>query len=227
MKIKIGIIGGMGPMATVEFLRTLTDATDAKTDQEHVNYILYNVPEIPSRIDAFFHGGETPVNEINNGIKFLAANGIEKIAIPCNTAHIWYDEFIEQDKLLNMVALTVKNIIKMGLHHPGFIATTATIDSGLYINDMKKKGIVPVIPENEELVMEAVGLVKEGKIQEGREMIMPVAREFEKEGCDSIIMACTEIPVILKSKDTELPLINSDRILAEAIIREAGKDVRY
>ena len=226
MEIKIGIIGGMGPMATVEFLKTLTDATDANTDQEHVNYILYNIPEIPSRMDAFFHGGKTPVGDINKGIEFLSIKGIQKIAIPCNTAHIWFKEFEGQGKLLNMINLTVENIAMSGFKKVGMLATTATLESGLYINDLRKQNIEVLIPDHEDTVMSAVELVKNGNIKAARETILPVINEFKSKGCDSILMACTEMPVILNEEDTPLQLINSDRILAEAIIRAAGKKVR-
>ena len=226
MEIKIGIIGGMGPMATVEFLKTLTDATDANTDQEHVNYILYNIPEIPSRMDAFFHNGKTPVEDINRGIEFLSENGIQKIAMPCNTAHIWFREFEGQDKLFNMINLTVENIVRSGFQRVGILATTATLKSGLYVNDLKNQNLEVIIPDHEDMVMKAVELVKNGKIEDARRTILPVINEFKLKGCDSILMACTEMPVILNGKDTPLPLINSDRILAEAVIRAAGKKVR-
>ena len=213
-------------MATVEFLKTLTDATDANTDQEHVNYILYNIPEIPSRMDAFFHNGKTPIEDINRGIEFLSENGIQKIAMPCNTVHIWFKEFKGQDKLINMISLTVENITVSGFKKVGMLATTATLKSGLYVNDLRKQNLEVIIPDHEDVVMKAVELVKNGKIEDAREAILPVIGEFKSGGCDSILMACTEMPVILNEKDTPLPLINSDRILAEAIIRAAGKKVR-
>ena len=93
MDIEIGIIGGMGPKATNQFLDRIVELTDATKDQDHVRYILYSDPEIPNRIDAYFHGKESPVNAINKGIDFLEKNGLTTIAIPCNTAHIWFDKF--------------------------------------------------------------------------------------------------------------------------------------
>ena len=87
MDIKVGIIGGMGPKATNQFLDRLTELTDADKDQEHVRYILYNDPEIPNRIDAYFNNGESPVDSINRGIDFMEKNGIQTVGIPCNTGH--------------------------------------------------------------------------------------------------------------------------------------------
>ncbi len=226
MKINVGIIGGMGPMATVEFLRTLTEITDGEIDQDHLNYILYSMPEIPSRIDAYYHGKETPVRAINEGIEFLLKNNVDTIAIPCNTAHIWFEQFEHSDKILNMIELTAKKIVSSGYKRPAILATTATLDSRLYIDELKSSGIDVIIPEDEDSVMEAVQLVKRDKIKEGHELLMPVIQSFEKLKCDSIILACTEIPVILSEQDTKLPLINSDAVLAEAIITAGGKKVK-
>jgi len=226
MDINVGIIGGMGPKATNQFLDRITELTDADKDQDHVRYILYSDPEIPNRIDAYFHGAKTPVEAINNGIDFLERNGITTIAIPCNTAHIWFSQFHRDVNLLNMIDLTVNAVIKSGHKKPGFLATTATIKSGLYINQLKEKGIIPIIPEQEDKVMDAVQAVKLGDIRRGKDILKPVIDELINGGSDSIIMACTEIPVILDQEDTSLPLIDSDRILAEEIILASGKKLK-
>jgi aspartate racemase len=226
MDINVGIIGGMGPKATNQFLDRITELTDADKDQDHVRYILYSDPEIPNRIEAYFDGAETPVEAINKGIDFLGRNGIKTIAIPCNTAHIWFSQFHNDVNLLNMIKLTVDAVIKSGYKKPGFLATTATIKSGLYINQLKEKGIITVIPEDEDKVMAAVQAVKLGDISRGKAILKPVINELKERGSDSIIMACTEIPVILNHEDTTLPLIDSDRILAEEIILAAGKKLK-
>ncbi len=226
MDIKVGIIGGMGPKATNQFLDRLTDLTEAEKDQDHVRYILYNDPEIPNRIDAYFHDGASPVNAINAGIEFMEKNGIETVGIPCNTVHIWFDQFHSRINVLNMIDLTLAAILESGYEKPGILATNATIESGLYIRDLRKAGIDPVIPENEDNVMKAVQEVKLGNISRGKSLLLPVVRELENAGVDSLIMACTEIPVILDSNDTLLPLIDSDRLLAEKLITAAGKKVK-
>ena len=226
MDIKVGIIGGMGPKATNQFLDRLTELTDADKDQEHVRYILYNDPEIPNRIDAYFNNGESPVDSINRGIDFMEKNGIQTVGIPCNTVHIWFGQFHRKINVLNMIDLTVGAVLESGYKRPGILATTATIESGLYIKDLEKAGINPVIPRDESSVMRAVQQVKLGNISEGKAVLTPVIRQLENSGVDSIILACTEIPVILDSGDTELPLIDSDRLLAERLIVAAGKKVK-
>ena len=226
MDIKVGIIGGMGPEATNQFIERLTEMTEADKDQDHVRYILYNDPEIPNRIDAYFHGGESPVKAINKGIDFMESNGIETVGIPCNTVHIWFDQFHRKINVLNMIDLTLGAILESGYEKPGILATDATIESGLYISDLRKAGIEPVIPENEDNVMKAVQEVKLGNISKGKALLLPVVRELENAGVDSLIMACTEIPVILDSNDTSLHLIDSDRLLAEKLITAAGKRIK-
>ena len=226
MDIKVGIIGGMGPKATNQFLDRLTELTDADKDQEHVRYILYNDPEIPNRIDAYFNNGESPVDSINRGIDFMEKNGIQTVGIPCNTVHIWFGQFHRKINVLNMIDLTVGAVLESGYKRPGILATTATIESGLYIKDLEKAGINPVIPRDESSVMRAVQQVKLGNISEGKAVLTPVIRQLENSGVDSLILACTEIPVILDSGDTELPLIDSDRLLAERLIVAAGRKVK-
>ena len=226
MDIEIGIIGGMGPKATNQFLDRVVELTDAKKDQDHVRYILYSDPEIPNRIDAYFYGKESPVSAINKGIDFLEKNGIRTIAIPCNTAHIWFDKFHKNVEVLNMIDLTVKVALESGYRKPGILATTATIKSGLYIDSLAAAGLHPVVPEKEDKVMAAVQAVKLGNTEEGKSILAPVIRDLEANGCDSIIIACTEIPVILKQEYTCLPIIDSDQILAEKIIIAAGKKIK-
>jgi aspartate racemase len=226
MDIITGIIGGMGPKATNQFLDKITELTYAKKDQDHVRYILYSDPEIPDRIDAYFSGGETPVKAINKGIDFLVNNGIKTIAIPCNTAHIWYDQFHKNVNLLNMIELTVDEVKKSGYRRPGILATSATIKSGLYIESLKEAGIEAIVPENEESVMDAVQAVKLGNISKGHLLLMPAIKDLENRKCDSIIMACTEIPVIMDQKSTKLPLLDSDNILAKKIIVSSGKKLK-
>ncbi len=226
MDIKVGIIGGMGPKATNQFLDRLTELTDGDKDQDHVRYILYNDPEIPNRIDAYFNNGESPVDSINRGIDFMEKNGIQTVGIPCNTVHIWFDQFHRKINVLNMIDLTVGAVLESGYKRPGILATTATIESGLYIRNLQKAGINPVIPEDENSVMRAVQHVKLGNIPDGKAVLLPVIRELENRGVDSLILACTEIPVILDSNDTILPLIDSDRLLAERLIIAAGKRVK-
>jgi aspartate racemase len=226
MGIKVGIIGGMGPKATNQFLERLTEMTEAGKDQDHVRYILYSDPEIPDRIEAYFHGGESPVNAINDGIDFMERNGIETVGIPCNTVHIWFEQFHRKINVLNMIDLTVGAVLESGSRRPGILATTATIESGLYIKELKKVGINTVIPEREDDVMRAVQAVKLGHITEGKKLLMPVIKDLENEGVDSLILACTEIPVILNKADTVLPMIDSDRLLAGRLIKAAGKKIK-
>lgn len=226
MDITTGIIGGMGPKATNQFLDKMVELTDAKKDQDHVRYILYSDPEIPNRIDAYFNGGPSPVEAINDGIDFLKKNGIKTIAIPCNTAHIWYNQFHQNVELLNMIELTVDAVKKSGYKNPGILATTATIKSGLYIESLKEEGFETIIPEDENTVMEAVQAVKLDNPNLGKTLLKPVIKDLENRGCDCIIMACTEIPVILDKKGTKLPLIDSDKILAEKIIIASGKKLK-
>jgi len=222
----IGIIGGMGPLATVQFLYKLTDITCAEKDQDHVKYILYNNPEIPDRIDAYYKNQESPVNAINNGIKYLENDGVCAIAMPCNTAHIWFKDFIHHVKFLNMIDLTIKKVKEYNYKNIGILATDATIDSGLYTSDLEKYNINVVFPDNENEVMESVHYVKTGNINKAKNNIKNTVNKMINDGCEAIIMACTEIPVIVNNKIFDIQLIDSDQVLAEEIVKISGKKLK-
>lgn len=88
----IGVLGGMGPLATIDFMQKVIDATPAERDQDHVPLIVYSVPQIPDRVGAACAGTDEPLPAMLAGIRTLEKAGVEAIAIACNTAHAWYDQ---------------------------------------------------------------------------------------------------------------------------------------
>ena len=106
----LGIIGGMGPEATSLFFKKILDFTDARIDQDHIPLIIYNYPQIPDRVLWYNNIGNSPVPYIIEGMKKLESIGVDLFAIPCNTAHIWFDEIKKNinQSVLNMIELTTK-----------------------------------------------------------------------------------------------------------------------
>ncbi len=220
----VGIIGGMGPVATVKFIEKLTEMTDAKKDQDHVQYILYNDPEIPDRINAYFYNGESPVNAINNGIKYLESMSIETIGMACNTAHIWFDDFIYKSNFLNMIDLTADVLRSSKFKNVLLLSTNATVSSGIYTKILDKYNINAIIPD-ENIIMKSIHYVKINDFENARKTIDPEVIKHINE-VDALLLACTEMPVII-SKDTyNIPVIDSDEALAAALIKSAGKKLK-
>ncbi|SMD31522.1 cysteate racemase [Picrophilus oshimae] len=220
----VGIIGGMGPVATVKFIEKLTSMTDAEIDQDHVRYVLYNDPEIPDRIEAYFENMESPVNAINNGIKYLESIGIDTIGMACNTAHIWFKEFVYKSNFLNMIDLTASVLKKSGFKNVLLLSTNATVSSGLYTNKLKDYNINTVIPD-QDIVMKSIHYVKVNDTKMARETIDPVINGHRNE-VDALLLACTEMPVIISEKTYNIPVIDSDEALAAALIKSAGKRLK-
>src|SRR5438067_9637007 len=134
----VGVLGGMGPLATVDFLHKLLKATPAKTDQEHVPVLVSSIPQVPDRTRAYRGEGESPLEAmVDSGLR-LVEGGAGLIVIPCNSAHLWFDELRARVGLpmLHMVDAAIEEAVadRAGVATLGLLATDATLASGLYIN---------------------------------------------------------------------------------------------
>ena len=132
----VGVLGGMGPLATVDFLRKMIDATPAVRDQEHVPVIVSSIPQVPDRTEAYFRGGPSPLEAMISSGRRLVAAGAELIVVPCNTAHLWFDglQAALDVPLLNLVDEAVSEVTKVVRPggRVGLLSTDATLASGLY-----------------------------------------------------------------------------------------------
>lgn len=202
MNAMIGILGGMGPLATVDFLRKLVERTPAARDQEHVPLLVYSVPQIPDRIASIMGGGESPLPAMRAGLRMLERSGARAIAIPCNTAHYWYDELARECSvpLLHIAdcacAALGSEVAKVGL-----LATTGTLAAGFYQRRLATRGYHCLINQPDEIdtwVMPAIGLVKAGDIRGGGAMLQQALRALFERGAQRVILACTEVPPALE-----------------------------
>src|ERR1700676_1519526 len=147
----IGILGGMGPAATVDFMDRvvrLTSTAGATCDQQHLPLLIANLPHIPDRSKAMLEAGEDPLPAMLDGIDMLNRNGVELIAIPCNSAHYWYDALRGHSKapILN-IAETCVAAIPHGTRRVAVLATGGTLNAGLYQHMLSARGFEPVIPD--------------------------------------------------------------------------------
>jgi aspartate racemase len=225
MEKVIGILGGMGPLATVDLFKRIVLKTPAKKDQDHPRIIIYNNPKIPDRTAYILGKGENPLPELIDSAKKLEKWGADFIIMPCNTAHYFADEIQKAIKipLINMIEETASYVEALGVKRVGILATTGTIVSGIYQKALKKRGIEALIPseKDQEKVMKAIYEgVKAGDIELGRKLLLEVAKKLENE-VEAIIAGCTEVSVALKPEDLSVPLVDPMDILAEKAVKLA------
>ncbi|WP_456366660.1 cysteate racemase [Thermococcus sp.] len=221
----IGILGGMGPLATADLFRRIVEKTPAKRDQDHPRVVIYSNPKIPDRTAFILGHGEDPRPELIASAKKLEECGADFIIMPCNTAH-FFAETIQRAinvPLVSMVEETAKAVKKMGLWKVGLLATDGTIKGLVYHRALLKYGIQIAVPgrRGQEDVMKAIYQgVKAGNLKLGRELLLKVAKRLEKR-VDGLIAGCTEVSVALKPGDVSVPLIDPMDIIAERAVEMA------
>ena len=152
MKKIVGIIGGMGPLATSDLFNKIIKYTDANKDSEHIHILIDNNTSIPDRSKFILNGGESPLNEIVSSAKKLENAGADFLIIPCNTSHYLYDEIIKKVNIpiVNMIDEVAKYLEKNNIKKVGLLATTGTIKSGIYKKYFDLHNIETIIPNEEE-----------------------------------------------------------------------------
>ncbi len=204
----IGILGGMGPMATVECFKSIVEITPADKDQNHPPIFINNKPQIPDRTESILHGGENPVPLMRSSAKKIEEAGADFLIITCNTAHYYIDEIQEaiEIPILNMIKATMERIDpgqKVGL-----MATSGTIETGIYQNYAGDE-IDIITPDeiHQELFMEVIygdeGVKAGHRDDRLTEELMKVAENLIQKGAEKIIAGCTEIRLVLKDSDLE------------------------
>ncbi len=236
MKFKtIGILGGMGPEATLDLYRWVVKLTPAKKDQDHVPTIIYSYPQIPDRTQALIYGGGNPLPYLIKGLKLLEKSGADFIIIPCNTSHKFLPGMKKHCKIpiISMIEQTRKYIEKhfTKIKKVGLLATTGTVKTKVYHDVFEGSKFKLIIPDQnmQEKVMEAVygkNGIKAGIINKRvTGLLVEASRHVENKGAEIIIMGCTEIPLALSQSDFHLPLVNPVEILARSAVGMAlGKN---
>jgi aspartate racemase len=229
----VGIIGGMGPEATVDLMRRVVAKTPAEDDQDHVHLVVESNPKIPSRIAHLIEGtGADPTPELIRIAANLQRAGADALAIPCNTAHAYAHSIRRAVSipLLDMVELTVDQIAhSRRAARVGVLASTAVHTTELYAKAFAAQGIVTVLPARQDEVMALIKAVKRGDTGEKTQAeLARVALEMKSQA-DALLIACSELSVI--SSRITVPFVDSLDVLAEAIVRfatisEGGPELR-
>lgn len=219
----LGVLGGMGPLATIDFLQKLLAATPARTDQEHVPVVTASIPQIPDRAAAFRGEGESPLPAMIECGQRLVDAGVGLIVMPCNTAHLWYAPLQEAlaIPMIHLVDAALDDATALvGAHgRVGLLATDATITSGLYVNRKLEEGravqwLLPTPSEMMELVMPGIQAVKSGDRLLGEKLLVKAAAALAQRGAQAVVLGCTEIPVVLNSTNAPVPVVDATDSLA-------------
>jgi aspartate racemase len=225
----LGVLGGMGPLASAEFMRQLTLLTPAERDQDHIPAILWSDPRIPDRNAARLGRGPDPLPALLRGIRGLEAAGCGAIAIPCNTAHGWIDGMRAATRLpiLHIVEAAAEALRRQGiLPGPiGVMGTAATLAIGLYQEGLRADGWQVSVPTEEEmarLVSPGIALVKANRVAEAHAPLAEAARALAARGARAVVLGCTEIPLgIAAGPALPFPVVDTIEALALASLRWA------
>jgi aspartate racemase len=217
----IGVLGGMGPLATVDFLQKVIDLTPAKQDKDHVPLIVYSVPQIPDRVGAAARGTDEPLPAMMKGIRALEQAGVEAIAIACNTAHAWYGQLAASTKVpIIHMAQAVIDAASQNTKPVALLATIGTLQAGIYQRYFEQAGWQAFVPEStdQDMVMDAIAAVKRGEIKRARASFDMAAANLLASGADRLLLACTELPLAAKGSVHEARCLDATACLAQACV---------
>ncbi|MCE2968836.1 MAG: amino acid racemase [Burkholderiales bacterium] len=226
----LGILGGMGPAATADFYRKLIAATPARGDAEHLPVLIYGVPQIPDRSRAIEGGGASPAPALRRAARALAVGGAQAIVMPCNTAHHWH-ALVEQSArrpCLHIVDAVLAQLARCAprARRIGLLATAGTLAADIYPARAAAAGLqwlAPVPEVQRGATAAAIAAVKAGDAAAARPLLRAAAEHLVECGAETLVAACTEVPLALDATDCTVPLIDSTAALAEHCVAWARR----
>lgn len=226
MKV-LGIIGGLGPLATAYFMQLIVEMTDAAADQQHIEVILYSKPFIPDRTNYILKkSNENPLPEMLKTEQSLIEQGAEIIAIPCITAHYFQPELEKYGvPVIHAIKKTAEYLKTEGISEAGIMATDGTIQSRLFQDIFKEYGIICKIPgsSGQKKVMYLIyENVKAGKAPE-MELFAAVKNELLQKGAKVILLGCTELSLLKRDYDVGDNVVDVMEVLAQQAVKSCGK----
>lgn len=224
-----GVLGGLGPLATAYFLQQIVMATDAQTDQDHVDLIITQRSSTPDRTAAILGQGPSPADSLNRDISILIGAGAEFITAPCNSSVVFLEHVNEQFGIpfLSIIEETVKaargkypDATKLAL-----MATAGTAKAGLYHRAAEENGFTVVDPTSQE--QEAITAIIYDQVKANKpidqEQFFDVCDGLMSRGAEVLITGCTELSVVVEKVGLQgRPIVDSLKSLAQATVRQAG-----
>ncbi len=230
----IGVVGGMGPWATLDFFAKVLRLTPAQRDQDHLRLVIDNNPQIPDRGLAVLEGGEDPTPALVAAARTVEAAGAELIAIPCNTAHHYHAAIqaavrVPVLHIMREVAAAAARRFPQ-IQRVGLLGTRATVATGLYqeaFRPLRAEVVVPP-PPAQEVVDRLIAAVKAQAVEEElRAAGVEVGRGLVRFGAEAVILGCTELPLVLSEEALGVPVLDSTLILAEAAVQMATAEAPF
>lgn len=225
---KLGVIGGLGPMATAYFMRLVTEMTDALSDQEHIEMLVHSKPQIPDRTKFILgESDKSPLPDLLDIAKELSGQGANVIAIPCITAHYFQKELQENTEceVINAIEETAKYLKEKSICKVGIMATKGAVKSRIYQEIFDNYGIESIVPyeNDEEKVMHIIyNNIKAGKPLE-KEIFDDISDRLFERGAKVIVLGCTELSIIKRDIKLGKGYIDVLDVLARESVKRCGK----
>lgn len=233
MKKTIGILGGMGPMATADLFQKITALTDAAGDHDHIRVYIDSNASIPDRTAAILKGGEDPIPAMADSLRKLELCGADCVIMPCNTAHYFLPRLEPLTKLpfISMIgAAAAACRTRFPGKTAGILATTGTLSAELYQKALAAAGVPFLVPDEEErdALMEVIyqGVKAGAPPSRYRAAFLSVVEALEGRGADCFLLACTELPLAVQALGLDLPHVDPTEELAKAAVRFCGYRVK-
>ena len=227
----LGVLGGMGPLASAQFMQRLTLLTPAERDQDHLPALLWSDPLVPDRVAAQQGRGPDPLPALLRGLRGLEQAGCGAVAMPCNTAHGWHEAMQAATRLpiLHIVDATAEELRRLGVPagQVGVMGTAATLAMRLYQDRLDGLGwecLVPPEADMTRLVSPAIAAVKANRPADAYAPLRQAAEDLAARGARAVVLGCTEIPLGIAAGPTlTVPLADTIDALARASIRWCGR----
>jgi aspartate racemase len=224
----IGVLGGMGPEATVDFMAKVIALTPAEKDQDHIRMLVDHNPTVPNRQTAILDNGEDPGPALAEMAKRLEQAGADMLVIPCNTAYVFAASVREAVSipLISIIDVTIDAVLQRdsSIGNVGVLATNGCLRGGVYQEALQSRSLSPVLPSGDELteLMVLVNKIKAGdKSTSVAAAMRELANALVARGAEAIVAGCTEIPLVLDESMLGVVLISSTDALAEETVRRA------
>lgn len=225
-ELTVGIIGGMGPYATLEFFQSVLKHTPAEKDWEHLHVLIDNNPKIPSRTRAFLYNEADPVPMMVESANRLSDAGADFVVLPCNSAHYFLPRVRQCCKVnfIDMIDVTSLAVLALGSQTVGLLAGEVTVLGRLYEDRLCEKGVkvLQVTDEDQVVVREIIEDVKHAHVDTVTyDKMNRLIAGLKKRGADTIILGCTELPVVMPGVTVGCLIVDSVDVLAKAVVARA------
>jgi aspartate racemase len=225
----VGVLGGLGPEATLDFMAKVLASTSAKVDQDHLHLIVDSNPKVPNRNDAIAGIGPSPAPALVAMARRLEAAGADFLVMACNAAHAFAGD-IRAAIRVPFVSIIDETVQALRRDIPGIAAVGVLAAGGcrmarLYETALAAHGITPLSPDDAEQagLMEAIYAIKAGRADSTRGALRGLGETLIGRGAEAVIAGCTEVPLVLRTHDLSRPMVDSTAALAQATVAYAKR----